>query len=233
MNNPVISTPETQKDIQQMEHIRISYRKTGRAKYISHLDIVRFMQRALKRAKLPVWYTQGFHPHMYLTFALPLPLGYESVCEYMDFRLEQLIPYAQIQSDLNATLPPDIQVIHVGKPRHKFQEICKAAYDVVFFSDTPAGFEDAYDTFCAQPCIMTTKRTKKGQITVDLKPEFCILQKKALEHQLTYQMLFSAGQKNFNPSLMIDAFFSAHPEYQCIYHIIRQKLLVENGSVFE
>ena len=55
---------------------RIRFTKTGEAKYISHLDLYRFMLRALKRAKLPVWHTEGFNPHVYVTFALPLSLKY-------------------------------------------------------------------------------------------------------------------------------------------------------------
>ena len=55
-----------------MINIRVFYHKTSRAKYISHLDIMRCMQRAVVRAGLPVWYTEGFNPHIYLTFSLPL-----------------------------------------------------------------------------------------------------------------------------------------------------------------
>ena len=55
--------------------LRLFYTKTGSAKYISHLDVMRAFQRAFRRSKIPVWYTEGFHPHLYLTFALPLSLG--------------------------------------------------------------------------------------------------------------------------------------------------------------
>ena len=72
---------------------RIFYRKTGRAKYISHLDLARCMQRAVKRTGLPVWYTVGFNPRLYLGFALPLPLGQESVCETVDLCLMEDIPF--------------------------------------------------------------------------------------------------------------------------------------------
>ena len=75
-----------------MHNIRVFYNKTQRAKYISHLDINRCMQRALKRSGLPVWYTEGFHTHIYVTFALPTPLGFESMYEAMDFRLIEELP---------------------------------------------------------------------------------------------------------------------------------------------
>ncbi len=63
---------------------RVFFSKTDRAKYISHLDLNRVMQGAIKRAKLPVWYTEGYNPHMYVQFMLPLSLGQEGVREAMD-----------------------------------------------------------------------------------------------------------------------------------------------------
>lgn len=87
---------------------RVFYKKQGRAKYISHLDLVRCISRALKRSKLPVWHTLGFHPHVYLTFALPLALGYESECESMDFRLTETLPMEAVVDRLNAVLPEGI-----------------------------------------------------------------------------------------------------------------------------
>ena len=62
-----------------MTTVRIWFTKTGEASYISLLDLQRVMQRALKRSGLPVWYTLGFNPHIYMTFACPLPLGQESL----------------------------------------------------------------------------------------------------------------------------------------------------------
>ena len=72
------------------KNIRIFFSKTGRAIYISHLDLYRLFQRSIKRAKLPVWETEGFNPHLYLTFALPLALGTAGVCESMDTKLTEV-----------------------------------------------------------------------------------------------------------------------------------------------
>ena len=72
---------ETELPIEKMPNLRLFYRKRGRAKYISHLDITRCMQRSLKRAGLPVWYTQGFNPHMYMTFEIGRASCRERVCQ--------------------------------------------------------------------------------------------------------------------------------------------------------
>ncbi len=63
----------------------VKYSKDESATYISHLDVQRSMQRALRRSTLPVKYTQGFHPHVALTFAQPLPVGVASLGDYMEF----------------------------------------------------------------------------------------------------------------------------------------------------
>ena len=70
-----------------MKEIRIRFKKTGRAKFISHLDLTRTMIRAVRRAGIPVWYTEGFNRHPYVTFAAPLSLGFEGLNECMDTRL--------------------------------------------------------------------------------------------------------------------------------------------------
>ena len=75
-----------------MQTIRVWFAKREEACYISHLDLQRVVQRALKRSGVPVWYTQGFNPHIYLTFALPLPLGQQSITECFDFKTEHPLP---------------------------------------------------------------------------------------------------------------------------------------------
>ena len=72
-----------------LKNVRILFSKMGRAKYVSHLDLVRTMTRAVRRADIPLWYTEGFNRHPYLTFAAPLSLGYEGLRESMDIRLEE------------------------------------------------------------------------------------------------------------------------------------------------
>ncbi|MBR3737453.1 MAG: TIGR03936 family radical SAM-associated protein, partial [Eubacterium sp.] len=70
-----------------MQEIRLRFSKTDTAKYISHLDINRAFQRAFSRAKINLWYTEGFNPHPYMSFSLPLSLGVESLCENVDIRI--------------------------------------------------------------------------------------------------------------------------------------------------
>ena len=77
--------------------VRMSFEKTGMAKFISHLDTVRCITRAMKRACVPIWFTEGFNPHAFLTFAMPLSLGFESYCETVDFRLMEEVDLEELK----------------------------------------------------------------------------------------------------------------------------------------
>lgn len=227
-----------------MENIRVRYKKTGRAKYISHLDLMRGMGRALTRAKIPVWYTQGFHPHVYMTFALPLALGYESLCECMDLRLDTPMDYEQVKRRLGDTLPDGLAVTAVYSldtgGRHKPTEIAKATYLITaHLSSTEfiSPFAEAFQSFCATPSIMVEKRTKKGSKRIDLVPEFALSEPPdpalAVETRLSFRMDFSAGAHNINPTLLLDAFLGSHPdELAPLFSIRRETLRCADGDVF-
>ncbi len=231
--NPM-NTAENNRLIAQMPNIRIFYSKKGRAKYISHLDITRCMQRALKRAKLPVWYTQGFNPHMYMSFALPLPLGYDSECEAMDLRMTQKMDFEEIKERFNQALPPDIRVIQVAEQVHKPQEIAKASYEVTFLCENPQAFSTAFEEFSKADEILVMKRTKKGTKQVNLKPEFSILGQEQGEGFVRYHILTTAGQKNFNPTLLTDAFLEqAGLADSTEVKVLRKQIFLGDGSIFQ
>ena len=72
-----------------MKTVRIWFQKRGAARYISHLDLTHCMARAIHRAKIPLWYTQGFNPRAHMVFALPLPLGIEGSREALDIKIDE------------------------------------------------------------------------------------------------------------------------------------------------
>ena len=96
--------------------VRATFEKRRRAKYISHLDLMRCMTRAFKRAAVPIWYTEGFNPHAYLMFPLALSLGCESGCECMDFRIDGDMTPEEAMQRLNAVLPADLQLMRSRRP---------------------------------------------------------------------------------------------------------------------
>src|SRR5689334_5731673 len=95
--------------------IRITFIKQGALRYTGHLDLHKLWERALRRAELPLAYSQGFHPQPKMNMAAALPLGFSSRCEVMDMKLEQDIPLETLPTRLNSTLPSGLQVIDVQK----------------------------------------------------------------------------------------------------------------------
>ena len=119
-----------------MREVRLRFSKTGRLKYISHLDINRAMSRALKRAGIPLWYTEDFNPHPYMSFSLPLSLGVESLCESVDLRITGEITNKEIKDRLNSVLPEDLKIVDVYDDFRDNSEIVYSDYVYKFeFAD--------------------------------------------------------------------------------------------------
>ena len=106
-----------------MRCVRIWFAKEGKVKYISHLDVMRCMSRAVRRARLPLWYTEGFNPHPYMMFALPLSLGFSSQCESMDIRIEGEMTDADIAGRMRDVMPEGLRLLSVREPVMQPSEI--------------------------------------------------------------------------------------------------------------
>ena len=124
--------------------VRATFEKCGRAKYISHLDLNRCMLRTFRRSRLPIWYTEGFNPHPYYSFALALSLGFESSCEILDFNLNDELPFDEIKDRLNSVMPEGMRIIKVAEQKQKITAIAKAEYSFSLIADDIDGlFSDA------------------------------------------------------------------------------------------
>lgn len=114
--------------------VRITFTKQGALRYIGHLDLHRVWERALRRAGLPISYSQGFHPQPKISLAAALPLGFSSRAEVIDVRLNEEIPTEEIHTRLKDNLPPDIKVTDVKSVDERLPAlqtlVLSAAYDV-------------------------------------------------------------------------------------------------------
>lgn len=217
------------------KNIRMFYQKKGRAKYISHLDINRLMQRVLKRAGLPVWYTEGFNPHIYLTFALPLSLGYESDFETMDFRLTEEMNLQEVQQILNQNMPEGILVIRVAEPILKPTDIALAEYIVEVKAENCSAekLHSLFESFYEADSIEVIKKSKRGEQTVNLKPDISLINSSLNGDYLQLEMRFPAGtEKNYNPSLLFDEFSNRADIVLSEFRVLRTNVISKDGSVF-
>lgn len=217
-----------------MHDVRAIFSKTGRAVYISHLDLNRCMQRAFRRSKLPIWYTEGFNPHPYIMFALALSLGFESRCEVMDFTLTEEIPFDEIKQRLNDVLPEGLEIISVFEPVRKHKEIESAEFEVKMFSENPDNLKDEFTKFMKQEKLIVLKRNKKKQmIETDIKPFVEILGISADDEKLTVSLRLPAGtQKNYNPTLLTDIFSEAAETDISMIKTERKKIICGNNEIF-
>ncbi|WP_312644475.1 TIGR03936 family radical SAM-associated protein [Hydrogenoanaerobacterium sp.] len=196
-------------DMSNVRDIRVFYTRRDAAKYISHLDINRCFQRALARSHLPVWYTQGFNPHIYITFAMPTPLGYESDCETMDLRVIEEISMNEIKDRLNAALPMGFRVYKVAAPVHKPDDIAVCDYQVLASAPhkTGAELEVMFREMLTRDTILVEKKTKKGFKEIDLKPFIELKSLEAEDDGIRLVLRLAAGTTiNINPTLVFDAF---------------------------
>lgn len=207
-----------------MNNIRIFFSKTGRAVYISHLDLYRLFQRAVKRCKLPVWETQGFNPHVYITFALPLALGTEGVCESLDTRLTEELTFDEVRERLNAVLPGGIRVLDVAEPVYKNTDIEKSEYEIEISCD-----EAKLTEFFAQEKIITEKKTKRGIAEIDLKPVIEIAERR---EGFIKMLLPSGTETNISPNLVFDAFERFSGSEIDSLKIKRTNVYCKNGEIF-
>ena len=189
-----------------MIRVRATFEKCGRAKYISHLDLNRCMLRTFRRSRLPIWYTEGFNPHPYYSFALALSLGFESSCEILDFNLNEDIPFDEIRDRLNAVMPEGMRIVRVAEQKQKITAITEAEYSFSLVSDDIAGLYDDIGRMLELPEILIKKKTKKVMKMVDIKPGMQIKSCEKGENSIDMSMRLPAGtQTNLNPTLFIES----------------------------
>ena len=194
--------------MQEITHpVRIVYSKTGRARYISHLDTMRTLTRALRRTGLPFWYTQGFNPHLYLTFPLPLALGVESHCEIVDLRLTEQVDWLVLKETVNAHLPPGFQAKSAAAPVLPATAIAWAEYRLEFCVDPDRqnAVAAAIKALFKLPEVSVRKKTKKGEQTLDIRPHMALLGLEAGQ-SLSCRLRLAAGTSlNVAPRLVLEA----------------------------
>lgn len=188
-----------------MKSVRIFYTKTGRMKFVSHLDMNRLMIRVIRKSGISVWYTEGFNRHIYINYAVPLSLGFEGVYEVMDIRLtDDDFSFEEAIDRLNAAAPEDIEFLRAEAPVLPTVDIAFAEYELTFDPENAHLYEKLKE-FLSKESVICQKKDKKGRIK-----EFDIIPKiKSAEFKDGKALLvLSAGNEgNLNPSLVLSKFF--------------------------
>lgn len=192
-----------------MKNVRIWFKKDYECRYISHLDLNRCMLRALHKSKLPIWHTEGFNPHPFVTFPLPLSLGFRGTNECMDVKLEDDdYSYEEMITKLNNCLPKGLRVFNVTEPVMKAGEIAyanftlKISYDKLSSDKICSHLKDLF----ALKKIEIEKKSKKGIKIIDIKPGIKSYEVAENSDFAELNIILSAGSTdNINPNLIISA----------------------------
>ncbi len=180
---------------------RIKFSKTGNLKFIGHLDVMRYFQKLIRRAKLDVTYSQGYHPHQIMSFTSPLSVGVESVGEYFDIETNSKIDPGYAVKTLNEHTVDDIQVLkYIVLPddaKKSMALLAAADYLVDINID-----DETISDFLNQETIEVLKKTKKSEKIVDIKDMIYKLENR---DDKLFMQLAHGSRENLKPDLVVDA----------------------------
>ena len=217
--------------------VRMSFQKTGMAKFISHLDTVRCITRAMKRANVPVWFTEGFNPHAFLTFAMPLSLGFESLCEIVDFRLLEEVNLYELKERLNNALPVDITVKEIYVYETSPNDIRWAEYKIIFNNPDEKLLTQAEKLLSSEE-ILVFKKVKKGrnkiEKEVNIKEHIKSFELNSENNKLILKTFLSSGPSiNINPMLLIGALVKDTETDEQDVDVVKIQSYTENMEIFK
>lgn len=213
-----------------MINVRLKFSKGEEVKYISHLDLMRTFQRAIRRAGLPIAYSTGFNPHQEISFGAPLALGVTSSAEYVDMWLSEKVEIKDIIGRLNETLPDGIKVsdgiVLSDKAKNAMSLVTHSRYTIKFKLENADEnvINGKIDSFLEQEQILIKKeQPKKNFALKEIDIKAMIYQMKLLfvkDNECFLNCLLSSGSKaNLKPELLMEAF-----EKFCNWDIKRVKI---------
>ena len=200
------------------DKLRLRFEKTGRAVYISHLDLMHTMQRAFNRAGYHLKYSEGFNPHPQIAIALPLSVGTASLCEIMDFKLKEDPELGELPERLTAVMPEGIRVTEAYEFTRKVAELRWLHVEGFFEYDErdPGEMEEALRSFYERESIVITKKTKRGMGETDIRPGIRALGFEARKEDgqagVWVEAVISAQEPTINPELLAEALRQLQPE---------------------
>ncbi|MCM1173947.1 MAG: TIGR03936 family radical SAM-associated protein [Blautia sp.] len=213
--------------------IRIKFAKYGAMKFIGHLDVMRFFQKAIRRADIDIRYSEGFSPHPIMSFAAPLGVGMESMGEYLDIEVRSMTSAEEMKNALNRAMTDGISVLSVkalpDTAQNAMASVAAARYQIAYRGEAVKNgqadtslcrfpidaMEEKLAVFYAKERIPVVKKTKKGERELDLRPGIFELkieeaphpfQKDGRRYQVISMLVDASSSGNIKPAMVFDAF---------------------------
>ena len=192
--------------------VRIKFSKQGVMKFIGHLDVMRYFQKALRRAEIDVKFSEGMSPHMIMSFAAPLGVGLTSDGEYVDIELRTPISTREALERLNKVMVEGMEIldfrqIQEGKAGKAMSLVAAADYTVRFRPGlAPEGdWQSDLSGFFARKSIPVIKETKKGASEIDIRP---MIYELSVCGGVVSMTLATGSAANLKPELVMEAYAS-------------------------
>lgn len=192
--------------------IRIKFSKTGCVKFLGHLDVMHYFQKAMRRAKVDIKYSEGFSPHQIMSFASPLSLGHTTCGDYLDIEVDSVDSSMEMLKRLNNTMAEGFEVLSF----RKLPDDSKTAMSLVAACDYEVSFREGYapdnldeflkefTEFISQDEINVVKQTKKSEKLINIKP---LIYDIRINDNTIFLKLASGSIDNLKPELVIKAFY--------------------------
>ena len=183
--------------------LRMLFEKSGTAVWMSHLDTMRLMQRAFRRAGVVLHHSQGFTPHAYVSMILPLSVGVSSQCEIMEYALDTELTITP--EEMNAVLPQGVRILSVYESDRKGKELSLLKAEVTLEYDHELPQARLVQELFEKDELLVEKRTKRGIEETDIKPMIYSCRVESGQGRLSLECVVAAQNPSLNPMLLAAA----------------------------
>ena len=217
------------------EKLRLRFSKTGRAVYLSHLDLMRTMQRAFLRAGYQLKYSEGFNPHAQISILLPLSVGCASVCELMDFQLTEDVDLSALPERLTKAMPEGIEATEAypSTQKSKYLKWLRVTGRFEYDDRDAKEMAEKLTAFYQQERIVITRKTKRGMGEMDIRPAIQSIAFEAADGMVLIEAVISAQEPTLNPDHLVTALRQLDetiaPDFAAFR---REETYLEDGGVF-
>ena len=219
-----------------MSKLRLLFIKEAQASYISHLDLLRTIQRAFPRTELDIRHSQGYHPHPIISIVLPLPVGQSSDCELLDFEVTQTTDGSGIAEKLNTGMPCGLRVLDCYEAKRPVRELAflRADLELEYDNGVPANAAQQLTELFGREELIIQKRTKRKELAdVDIAPMIQSVSLEQDEHTVRGTVVVQAQNPGLNPQLLERAIANYLPELTPDFlRVRRRELLDAEGNIF-
>ena len=208
---------------------RIQFTKFGDMKYVSHLDLIRLFTRIFHRAELPLKYSEGYNPHPKMAVLLPLSVGFESSCEYIDVEFKEGVSMLDCMKKLKGKLPLGMeipQITELNETSRKAKEIRYASYEFTF--NCPIT-QKMLDDFLDLPAIEVLKKTKRSEAFSDIRPDIMDIY---VDNDKVKAIISAGSNANLKADLLVSAMEQYIDNFKPgdDYMVCRTGILDERGN---